>query len=1441
MEPVPLAPPAHGKDVGRCPNREAKNFFPIVILIASLCGRDVDQGWNVLAGFWATGVRLINAAECETERDAWSKHLAEAAQKNKRSRASVQPVDNEQSVDAFVLWEFTEKFSFEPAVHLPRDSFKGDQLQTVQKLPRNLCDVLFGKAGVSHVGQNAPVEKTFPRLWSHATNAYLFKVPQKIGQSLHCVTPFSICKVLRISPESAVPPPMPAEQQQKFASKEDYYNRGPNWGDPRSKRTAVQEILFGQLSLILSNSEHATEVFALCQRITQGAQISMQDVPPIPSKPSMRHILIKLDLCLMLSRRVFHNPISLAATNHVSRYLSSDASPQARHNFFCTIEEVLVQPRVFEVSASFDAFRDALVIEKRSLPALTLGRGEASVAHKARLLIHCACLEYGASALSTWRKQVVSFLSDQGTERLLPSFPVNLDGNLASFCSDFSREPRAGSANDPLLLPVSLSIPGFLHVIFNALEEVITNLPEWSLMEKELSAAAQIVGEPSSQALVLEKLLGNAPAEERMVVHQFSSKLLLWRWESLENVTAQWLAVYPILKSRWSADIFSDASSKLVERVGNALQSSWHFLFLQWLSMFAAVVGKEASWLEGCFCHNDLLVNHPNRWRRRQAMRQAGLPQESCPWQGRRLSAFALGHVEELCQQVRNANTPSLTVALLSASDQGARRLVEIDAVCKEGFCRLMRQKLGVFESIPYLWAGAFGGYCGYTWTRAKAAIAKAIADFDSLEPRSRDAISSGLMENGVTKAQLVSFAEDADKPLHFYPDAFVAIRSLAFSLCSERRTEGEHAHVKFASLRGFRFAGPVVIAARKRRLEIKQLIAEHMQWMADMWHSRKIFCSLLDHVLSASEIVRLTFAERCRRVYACDRKDHFANMSQWEKQALEYNKTLAKADSESVKAVALPEESKQLVTFLKCLFGNSGFYSVPESSWKAASLGRVQGVPAVLSSESLEAALVIGEALDADEFRHHVFFRVVEAHPEAKVTTKLRQELKTNTLIHVSYFPKVSWEAQRQVKISMSCAEHRILDVSAWVFPEKFEQLCAFATVWHCECSSLVLNMKPMISTSALPLCLPDFVTEEDPLQALLDGQADPGNMAMAMISADDETDSAPVVLETGDRPISEAEQKTIMALFNKKAFSEDSACNLWDLEYWNANALDTLQEAGIILQTCDILNDPMLWITDACSLGPGLQLTKPQPLLETYAAGSVIGVSKQRSCKIGFLLSLLRDGWTLAEEGEEITWFKISKPKKLVYEVLKRPDSYFNAMLLCDLLFAREGNLKRIHHHAPAAYYSDMLKASDLSSFAKMKEKDILSYSNRKKTSKNFEALRDQESKPENALVLHVPEHDLDVEPVACKEPKFSQAKVLYDRYTHSSGNLRCFIQCTFHSACRKYTFVKNHLSKRHAEAFLFAWNSLGEKSKTAEKHKSLEPSEGTVENFLRYQSLR
>lgn len=54
---------------------------------------------------------------------------------------------------------------------------------------------------------------------------------------------------------------------------------------------------------------------------------------------------------------------SLAVRHMVTRYLSSDASPQAKCNFFCALEEVLTQALLFQPVEVFNAFQHSPCVD----------------------------------------------------------------------------------------------------------------------------------------------------------------------------------------------------------------------------------------------------------------------------------------------------------------------------------------------------------------------------------------------------------------------------------------------------------------------------------------------------------------------------------------------------------------------------------------------------------------------------------------------------------------------------------------------------------------------------------------------------------------------------------------------------------------------------------------------------------------------------------------------------------------------------------------------------------------------------------------------------------------------------------------------------------------------------------------------------------------------
>ena len=141
-----------------------------------------------------------------------------------------------------------------------------------------------------------------------------------------------------------------------------------------------------------------------------------------PNKEQVRQILVKLDLMHSFSRRVFMKPSDSEC--RVRRYLSSDSSPQGHWDFFCTTEELLVRTVPIQTFCSSQDFSPLVGFHwiKRSLPLMTIGRGESSTAKKVACLSHAIILENGMHNLAKYRDEVKIFLSDQGTVPAGPNY-----------------------------------------------------------------------------------------------------------------------------------------------------------------------------------------------------------------------------------------------------------------------------------------------------------------------------------------------------------------------------------------------------------------------------------------------------------------------------------------------------------------------------------------------------------------------------------------------------------------------------------------------------------------------------------------------------------------------------------------------------------------------------------------------------------------------------------------------------------------------------------------------------------------------------------------------------------------------------------------------------------------------------------------------------------
>ena len=383
--------------------------------------------------------------------------------------------------------------------------------------------------------------------------------------------------------------------------------------------------------------------------------------------------------------------------------------------------------------ADFNPF-GGFVWHRRSMPITTLGRGQGSVAVKLQRLAWSATLESGECNLEAWRQQTKGFLSDQGTEKGIRQAPFGPKQEIDGVLEDIKQNRLSRSderARKITFLPYALQQPGYLHVYFNALEECLGKVDLWKSYEYMLSGFVKMLGELSYNDKLLATSFKHVPREVRHKVHLFKGQHLDWRWEHLESLLEQIIDIYPTFVSHFKSEDFKDETS-LCKKVKSGCLCPWFGPFSECCYVISHQVGREARWLEGCFCHEDTLITCSN-WRKRVRSMQEATGADTCPWKGKRLPAFAMGHVSGVCERVRMCSSVRYRQALLAAPPEVSSKISMLESAVKTQWCSIIQGKFIFAESNPHNCVAAFAQYMGYPKVDCKAKVLKNFAEYNAV------------------------------------------------------------------------------------------------------------------------------------------------------------------------------------------------------------------------------------------------------------------------------------------------------------------------------------------------------------------------------------------------------------------------------------------------------------------------------------------------------------------------------------------------------------------------------------------------------------------------------------------------------------------------------------------------------------------------------------
>ena len=508
----------------------------------------------------------------------------------------------------------------------------------------------------------------------------------------------------------------------------------------------------------------------------------------------------------------------LHAEFNFSRHWMIDSSPQKPYNFLPFLERRFGWDKRLSPAECIEL--DLTQIhEFRHKPLTTLGYGTEGSLYKGCNCMHASLVESGRKYQDKERNEVYTWETDQGADvevadmaMVDPDCLGDVDGVMTAVAENKAtlQSPEVASA---FFLPKALRFTDLLHLLYNPFKAAAEKLPEYKQLEGHWKSIALFFGDRGLRMrYVMLCVKGSATSfgyeavvREWKVHHNFD-----WKWEYVDKFARSLDAIYSDTARLFDPDKlrFSGAdeqdgdkeamavSNNLITRVAAALK--WHLLhgFTKLFVLVAWAVRLNASWLEGCWCHDWILENgHGSYYDRLRRYRKAS---HDCIWKGCRMVDLVCGGVDRMCNQVTHASTKAWRDFLVACDDWQRGILLQRETSLKFNIVENWRQKLDYVHHIPYKFLGALGHlYSRWTLEQSKRCVRECLHERDAAlrQEAFLHRVSVRLsVTDGPIKTDLEAFplCQGAlGKAAHW------DLLQYALGKVITRRVEADHSHIK--------------------------------------------------------------------------------------------------------------------------------------------------------------------------------------------------------------------------------------------------------------------------------------------------------------------------------------------------------------------------------------------------------------------------------------------------------------------------------------------------------------------------------------------------------------------------------------------------------------------------------------------------------------------
>ena len=489
------------------------------------------------------------------------------------------------------------------------------------------------------------------------------------------------------------------------------------------------------------------------------------------------------------------------------------------------------------------------------------------------------------TAFEELRTEVCGVTTDQGAEKDICDQSVNIVPGIAN--------RYASTDHKSYLWPGAMYVAGHMHLMYNALEEACKSLTISETFFNCLSIMCSFLGDKILRGKFQQLCLAGKGCASKF--DHFPRIHCDWRWEFMKPACDGVLQHWNDIVAHFNAQKLLESetgklSRQVIGEVEAVIRQSWLFPALACMfSVFAAIIDKYASRLEGCHCHSAIWTQK-RKWtaRARQVAETTGFTH--CVWKTRQAAWWVAVGFQQMLHDIQNWSSCELDAMIDKLRDDRKPKVLKWTQEMAARLTEILRQKMGFWFHIPWKAVGIFWGFLDPEWPAAcwRLILKECIQEYDAAIASGRKLalhrVARKLFDSETPCGrQLRELLQDESKGLADFPFAYWAILSYALIPIIERSVEAMHAILKRIG-RTMSNVNPPTLSSRLREsANLKRLKSDPAFWNFCLQHyrDRGLWDQILVNQCSKTDLDDLTASQKLQKIYQCDRDSQYLDLTE--------------------------------------------------------------------------------------------------------------------------------------------------------------------------------------------------------------------------------------------------------------------------------------------------------------------------------------------------------------------------------------------------------------------------------------------------------------------------------------------------------------------------------------------------------------------------------